>query len=152
MRRARARTAAVILALALGAPGCGLIDSLAPLWVGTQDYGAGSENFNGDWEGETATGGGKSVTFQVGSDKVLNLHFLHITADCTLVFDALSLAPPIVDGEFTLDLPGETQGRFVATGKFTSATTCSGSYFFEALPAGPCPSAGRGTFVANKIL
>ena len=72
MRRARARAAAVILALALGATGCGLVDSLTPFGVGTQDYKSGAENVNGTWAGQTATGG--EVTFQVGSDTVSNLH------------------------------------------------------------------------------
>ena len=105
---------------------------------------------NGDWVGETATGG--EVTFQVGSDEVFKLHIVHIAGTCTLTFDAATLTPPIVDGGFTLDLPLDPQGRFVATGNFTSSSTCSGSYFFEALPTGSCPTTGSGTFVANKIL
>jgi hypothetical protein len=67
MRRARARAAAVSLALALGMSSCGLVDSLTPFGVGTQDYGAGVENLNGNWAGKTATGG--DVTFQVGNDR-----------------------------------------------------------------------------------
>ena len=58
MRRARARAAAVLLVLALGAPGCGLVDSLTPFGVGTRDYASrGLQNVNGTWAGTTATGG-----------------------------------------------------------------------------------------------
>ena len=152
MRGAGARAAAVILALALGAAGCDLVSSLTPFGIGTQDYNSGSGvgNVNGNWAGKTASGG--EVTFQVGSDTVSELRFQHVAGDCTLTFESLNIAPPIVDGRFTLDLPVEPQGRFVATGNFTSADTCSGTYFFEALPAGPCPTSGSGTFTANKTL
>jgi len=150
MRRARAHAAAVILALALGAAGCGLVDSLTPFGVGTQDYGAGTgaENVNGTWAGQTATDG--EVTFQVGSDTVSKLHIVHIAGACTLTFDATTTVL-IVNNEFTVEMPLD-QGRAVATATFTSSTTCSGSYFFEALPAGSCPTAGRGSFVASKTL
>ena len=150
MRGAGARACALILALACGASGCELVSSLTPFGIGTQDYGAGFENLNGSWAGKTATGG--DVTFQVGSDTVSKLHLHHVADGCTLSFEAVTLAPPIVDGGFTLDMPLDTQGRFVATGSFTSATTCSGSYFFEGRPAGSCPTAGSGTFTADKTL
>lgn len=150
MRRTRARAAAVILAFALGATGCELVSSLTPFGIGTQDYGAGGENVNGVWAGTTSTGG--DVSFQVGSDTVSKLHFHHVAVGCTLSFEALSLTPPVVDGGFTIDMPLDIQGRFVASGTFTSSTTCSGTYFFEALPAGSCPTAGSGTFSANKSL
>jgi hypothetical protein len=146
MRSARALAAAVILALALGASGCGLVDSLTPFGIGTQEYGAGGENVNGTWAGQTASGG--EVTFLVGSDTVLNLQIVHVAGDCTLPFDATTDIL-IVDGGFTVEIPLE-QGRVVATATFTSSTTCSGSYFFEALPTGGCPTAGTGTFGAQK--
>ena len=151
MRKAGALAAATLLALALGAPGCGLVDSLTPFWVGNQDYGAGTENINGNWVGKTATGG--DVTFQVSSDTVSHLVLNHLTTDCTMTFkQEATLPPPIVDGAFTLELRYAEQGRFVITGTFASATTCSGTYFFEAFPAGICPTAGNGTFTANKTL
>jgi hypothetical protein len=151
MRRARARAAAVSLALALGMLGCGLVDSLSPFGVGTQDYGAGVENLNGNWAGKTATGG--DVTFQVGDDTVTNMILYHVTADCIKSFNqVVTSPPPIVDGVFTLELIYSDQGRFVMTGTFTSSTTCSGSYFFEAFPAGICPTSGAGTFTASKTL
>ena len=149
MRKAGALAAATLLALALGAPGCGLVDSLTPLWVGHQDYGAGGENVNGSWAGKTATGG--DVTFQVGSDTVSRLVLNHVTTDCTMSFkQEATTAPPIVNGVFTLELRYADQGRIVITGTFTSDATCSGTYFFEALPAGPCPTSGSGTFYADK--
>jgi len=149
MRCAGARAAALLLVLVLGTAGCGLVDSLTPFGVGTQDYGSGVQNVNGDWEGSTASGG--KVTFQVGNDKVLKLHVRHVVAEEILSFKALTSEPLIVDGVFTIDLPLETQGRFTATGTFTSANTCSGTYFFEALPAGNFPTTGSGTFSAVKI-
>ncbi|MHB8836881.1 MAG: hypothetical protein ACYC9Y_14430 [Candidatus Methylomirabilia bacterium] len=149
MRGARALAAAVILAFAFGASGCELVSSLTPFGIGTQDYGGGAENINGTWEGQTSSGG--VVTFQVGSDAVSQLHFHHVAPGCTVSFEALTLTPLVVDGVFTLDMPLDVQGRFVVTGTFTSATTCSGTYFFEALPAGTCPTAGSGTFFAGKI-
>jgi hypothetical protein len=152
MRRARARATAVGLALALGMHGCGLVDSLTPLGVGTQDYGgAGVENLNGNWAGKTATGG--DVTFQVGDDTVIDMILNHVTADCIKTFkQVVTSPPPIVDGVFTLELLYADQGRFVMTGTFTSSTTCSGTYFFEAFPAGVCPTSGSGTFTASKTL
>jgi len=147
MRKARARAAAVILALAFGASGCDLVSSLTPFGVGTQDYSSiGGNNVNGDWVGKTGSGG--DVTFQVGSDTVLKLHFQHVEGACILNFDATTTVP-IVNGEFTVEI-ALTQGRFVAAGKFPTSATCSGTYFFEALPAGGCPTAGTGTFVAEK--
>ena len=146
MRRARARVVAVILALAFGASGCDLVSSLTPFGVGTQDYKAGGGNVNGTWAGQTATGG--DVTFQVGSDTVSKLHIVHIAGACTLTFDAPT-SELIVDGGVTVEIPLD-QGRAVATATFTSSTTCSGSYFFESLPPGGCPTAGTGTFVAKK--
>ena len=147
MRKARALAAAVLLALVSGASGCGLVDSLTPFGVGTQDYSSTSgSNVNGDWVGKTGSGG--DVTFQVGSDTVLKLHFEHVDGACTLPFDATT-TEPIVNGEFTIET-ALNQGRVVVTVKFTSSTTCSGTYFFEALPAGDCPTAGTGTLVAEK--
>jgi hypothetical protein len=146
MPKARARAAAVLLALAFGASGCDLVSSLTPFGVGTKDYGAGVKNVNGNWAGNTASGG--EVTFQVGSDTVSLLHFEHVEATCTLTFDAPT-AVPIVNGSFIVEI-ALTQGKVVATGTFTTAGTCSGTYFFEALPAGGCPTAGTGTFVAEK--
>jgi hypothetical protein len=147
MRRARARAAAVSLALALGTPGCGLVDSLTPFGVGTQDYGGGVENVNGNWAGKTGNGG--DVTFQVGNNTVSSPVFLHVTPDCTWRFESLTIVAPVVDSVFTIEIPYD-QGRFVATGRFTSASACSGTYFFEGLGAGVCPTAGTGSFTANR--
>jgi hypothetical protein len=146
MRRARARVAAVILALAFGASGCDLVSSLTPFGVGTQDYTGGGGNVNGTWAGQTASGG--EVTFQVGSDTVSKLHIVHIAGACTLTFDAPTSILIVNDG-FTVEIPLD-QGRTVASATFTSSAGCSGSYFFEALPTGGCPTAGTGTFVAQK--
>jgi hypothetical protein len=147
MRRAGALAATALLAIALFAPGCDWIGSLTPFGIGTRDYAAEAENVNGLWTGQTGTGG--EVTFQVSNDAVSRLHFLHIATGCTLTFEDLSNVEPIVGGGFSFEIL-LTQGRVVATGNFSSATTCSGTYFFEALPAGVCPSAGNGTFVAEK--
>lgn len=147
MRRARAGAAAVILALAFGGSGCDLVSSLTPFGIGTQDYGnTGDKNKNGDWAGTTASGG--AVTFQVGSDMVLDLIFLHVEGGCTIPFEATTNVRIVNDG-FTVEIP-QDQGRCVATVRFPTATTCSATYFFEGLPTGGCPTAGTGTFVANK--
>jgi hypothetical protein len=150
MRGAGALAAAALLALALCAPGCNLVDSLTPFGVGTRDYASENSgvNLNGTWNGLTASGGG--VGFQVGSDTVSDLTLHYAGSGCTLPFEA-SLTAPIVNGAFTLEENLATGGRFVATGTFNSSTTVSGSYFFEGLPAGSCPSAGTETFSATKI-
>ena len=150
MRSARARAAAVCLALALGTPGCGLVDSLTPFGVGTRDYASevSGENVNGLWAGNTASGG--NVSFQVGSDVVSKFILTHVADGCTLEFDAFDITPPVVDGVFTIEKNIDAGGRFVVTGTFTSSTTSSGSYFFNSLTAGSCPTAGTGTFTANR--
>ena len=146
MRRAGALGAAA-LALALVAPGCDLVSSLTPFGIGTRDYTTEGNNLNGNWAGTTASGG--EVTFQVGNDKVSRLHFIHETAGCSLPFEDLTKLVSIVDNSFTIEIR-LTQGRFVATGNFTTATRASGTYFFEALPTGDCPTAGSGSFSAEK--
>jgi hypothetical protein len=148
MRLSGAGAAAVLLTLVLGAAGCDLVSSLTPFGIGHKDYGGESENRNGTWKGKTATGG--EVTFQVGSDKVSELLLHHVSAGCNLAFDILDFAPPVIDGVFTIDMPAEIQGRIVITGNFTTASTCSGTYLFEGFQAGACPSAGSGTFFAEK--
>ena len=76
--------------------------------------------------------------------------FLHVAADCTWTFESDGELTPVVDDVFTVEISYD-QGRFVATGTFTSSTTCSGTYFFEGAPgAGVCPTSGTGTFVAQK--
>jgi hypothetical protein len=149
MRRARARGAAAFLAFALLAPGCDLVSSLTPFGIGHQDYRGGVENVNGDWVGSTASGG--EVTFQVGNNSAARLHFLHVAPGCTLTFEDLATLVPVIDNTFTVEIRLD-QGRFVATGNFTSSGTATGTYFFEALQAGICPTAGSGTFFANKKL
>jgi hypothetical protein len=146
MRRAGALAAAVILALALGAPGC-KPSSLTPLFIGTQDYSGGNLSVNGTWAGKTANGG--DVTLQIGSDMLSRLKVLHVETGCTLTFEVTDAATPIVDNVFTVEILYD-QGRFVATGTFTTADTCSGTYFFEALGAGVCPTSGTGSFTAEK--
>lgn len=148
MRKAGA-LGAVVLAFALVAPGCDLVSSLTPFGIGTRDYTSEGANVNGNWVGKTASGG--DVTFQVGNNAVSQLRFLHVTAGCRLPFEDLTTLVPVVNNSFTTEILLD-QGRFVATGTFSSSTTCSGTYFFEALPAGVCPTAGSGTFVANKSL
>ena len=147
MRRAGALAAAVLLALAFGSAGCDLVSSLTPFGIGHQDYNNSSSNVNGDWVGKTATDG--DVTFQVGNNTVSKLVFLHVVGTCTLTFDASSLTAPVINDEFTVELALK-QGRVVATGKFTSSATCSGTYFFEGLATGACPTAGSGSFAADK--
>ena len=147
MRKAGALTAAVLLVLALAAPGCDLVSSLTPFGIGNRDYGSGSDNTNGLWTGKSSTGG--DVTMQVGSSTVTSLMIHHIDGACNLPLEAQSVSEPVVNNVFsvTVDL---TQGRFTAIGTFTSPTTCSGSYSFEGLAAGTCPSSGSGTFTAQK--
>ena len=78
------------------------------------------------------------------------LLLLHVTADCTLPFEDASSTVPIIDDIFTFEVPLD-QGKLTVKGIFTSSTTCSGTYVFEALPAGgACPSAGSSTFTAVK--
>ena len=146
MRRAGALAAATFLVIALGAAGCDWIGSLTPFGIGHQDYGAGDANLNGDWAGKTASGG--DVKFQIGDNAVSEFVFYHIEGACTLTFEF----PPgarVVDGVFTTEV-ALTQGRCVVTVSFPTADTGSGTYFFEGLPTGDCPSAGSGTFVADK--
>jgi len=147
MRKAGALATGVLLALAFVASGCDLISSLTPFGVGTKDYSATGANVNGTWAGKTGSGG--DVTFQVGNDTVSQLIVQHVTTGCTLSFEADSTTAPVVNGGFTIELT-LTQGSFVATATFTSATTCSGTYSFKALPSGDCPTAGSGSFTANK--
>ena len=146
MRRAGA-LGAVFLALTLAAPGCDVVSSLTPFGIGTRDYSTEGANLNGDWAGTTASGG--EVTFQVGNDEVSRLRLFHEATGCSLPFEDLTNLVPIVNNIFTIEIR-LTQGRFVATGNFTSATRVSGTYFFEALQAGACPTAGSGTFSAEK--
>ena len=147
MRKAGALATVVLLALAFVASGCDLVSSLTPFGIGTKDYSATGANVNGAWAGKTGNNG--NVTFQVANEAVSELIVQHITAGCTLSLEADTLTAPIVNNRFTIEV-ALTQGRFVASGTFTSATTCSGTYSFEALPAGDCPTAGSGTFTANK--
>ena len=147
MRGAAARAAAVLLVLALAAPGCDLVDSLTPFGIGTQDYDSGNLSVNGIWAGTTGSGG--AVEFQVGSDTVIDFTLNHVADGCTLPFEALSIAAPVVSNVFIIELALD-QGRFTATGRFTADTTCSGTYRFESLPAGVCPSSGTGTFTAQR--
>jgi hypothetical protein len=149
MRRTGA-LGAVLLALALFAPGCDLVSSLTPFGIGTRDYSTEGANVNGNWVGKTASGG--DVTFQVGNDTASRLRFIHVAPGCALPFEDLSTLVPIVSSRFTLEVDLTTGGRFVASGFFASATAASGTYFFEGLPAGVCPTAASGTFTANKSL
>jgi hypothetical protein len=147
MLRARALAAALLLAAALVAPGCNLVDSLTPFGVGHQDYSSTSANVNGNWTGTTASGG--EVRFQVASGRVLDFHLIHIDTGCTRAFEDTTTVVQIVDGFFTFEIP-LNQGRFVATGRFIGADTLSGSFSFEGLPAGNCPSAASSSFTAQK--
>lgn len=148
MRRAGALVAAALLSLVLFSSGCDWVGSLTPFGIGTRDYSSEGANVNGNWVGKTGTGG--AVSFQVGSDTVSTIRFLHVAPGCTLTFEESTKLVPVANGRFTVELDLD-QGRFVATGNFTSATTCSGNYSFQALQAGICPSSGTGTFVADKV-
>jgi len=151
MMKTGARAAAVLLALALGVAGC-KPSSLTPFGIDTkspQDYDNTSQNVNGTWTGKTASGG--DVNFQVGSDTVSKLVLNHVAAGCTITFEAADVTAPVVNDGFTLEKAVDAGGRIVITGTFSSASTSSGSYFFEGLPAGVCPTSGTGTFGANKI-
>jgi hypothetical protein len=147
MRRAGALAAAMLLAVALAAPGCNLVDSLTPFGIGHQDYSSSSANVNGNWTGTTASGG--EVKFQVASGNVLAFHLVHIDAGCTRTFEDTTTVVQVVDGFFTFEIP-LPQGRFVASGRFTSGSSFSGSYSFEGLPAGACPNAASASFTALK--
>jgi hypothetical protein len=148
-RRAGLFGAASLLALALCAPGCDLVDSLTPFGVGHQDYSTSgiSANVNGVWTGATASGG--EVSFQVGTNVVTQLSVQHIEDGCTLTFEVTSMQEPVVDGAFTHEFKA-AQGRVVVSGRFTSSSTASGTYSFEGFPTGDCPTSGRGTFAAEK--
>lgn len=147
MRGAAARAAAVLLLLVLATPGCDLVDSLTPFGIGTQDYDSGNHAVNGTWFG--ATGSGGAVVFQVGSDTVIDFALSHISESCVLQFEAPSIAATVVENVFIVDVTLD-QGKFTATGRFTSASASSGTYRFEALPAGLCPSSGAGSFTAQR--
>jgi len=150
MRRALAPGAAVILALGLVASGCGLVDSLTPFGIGTRDYGGGSENVNGDWTGSTGNGG--DFAFQVATDKVLDINFTHVTADCSQPFELTAKVVQVVDNTFVHENNFDTQGSIIVQGRFTSASTCTGSYTFKGLAASRCAdlTSGTGTFTATK--
>ncbi len=148
MRLRRTLAATLLLALALGAPGCDWIGSLTPFGIGHQDYSGSGENVNGNWVGKTATGG--DVTFQVGSNTVSQLHLNHVATGCTLSFLAETTTALVVDGRFALEYNIDTGGRFSMTGTFTSGSAATGTFLFEGLPAGICPSTGNGTFTATK--
>ena len=150
MRKAGALVAAALLALALGAPGC-KPSSLTPFGIGYQDYGGGKgDNYNGGWIGATSTGG--TVVFLVGNSQVTELLLQHVTADCTITFGGTVTGVLIADGgfRFEADLTNLSQGRIIVEGRFSSPTASSGTYSFEGRPAGVCPTAGTGSFTANK--
>ncbi len=153
MRKAGALGTAVFLALALGAYGCGLVDSLSPFGIGTRDYAAEASgaNLNGVWSGTSGDGG--TVTFQVGDSEVNELVLVHVTGDCIINFDGSEAAVPIVDGVFTIErgLTSLAQGRIIITGRFTSSSTCVGNFTYEGLPASSCPTSGVGSFLAGKV-
>jgi hypothetical protein len=148
MRRTAAAGAAGALLLALGAAAC-KPSSLTPFGIDWRETGSTAQNASGLWNGTTSTGLG--VSFQVGDDKVVNFTLRHGAAGCAQEFTADESAPIEANGTFSLEIVYD-QGRFVANGRFTSATTCSGSYSFEffSVVGGSCPSSGAGTFVANK--
>lgn len=152
MRRAGALGIAVLLTLALGAHGCGLVDSLTPFGIGHRDYSSEGYNVNGLWVGTVDSGG--AVTFQVGNAEINELLLQYVTDVCTIDFGGTTGPVPIVDGEFTIerDLTSLDQGRIVITGRFTSSNTCVGSFSFEGLPASSCPTSGAGSFSAEKFL
>jgi len=147
MRRAGTLAAAALLAVALVPAGCDLVSSLTPFGIGHQDYSGSSTANNGAWAGQTTSGG--KVSFQVGSATVSNFHLIHIDTGCSRPFDDVATTAPVVDGAFTFEIP-LSAGRFVAKGRFTSANDCTGSYTFEGLPAGSCPSAASASFTAQK--
>jgi hypothetical protein len=149
MRGPAALATALLLTVALLVSGCGLVDSLTPFGIDTKSYSAEGVNPNGIWVGTTGNGG--AVTFQVGNDAVSRLLLVNATEGCNQTFEDEALVEPIVGGSFTVELAGDQGGRFVVTGRFTSSTSCSGTYFFEALPAGVCPTSGSGTFTAERI-
>ena len=149
MRKRGALAAAALLALALGVVGC-KPSSLTPFGIGTRDYSSETtgDNVNGVWAGKSASGG--DVSFQVGSDTVSQFILHHVASGCTLTFDAADVTAPVVDGRFTVENTVDAGGRFVVTGTFNTSATSSGSYFFEGLSAGSCPTSGTGTFSASK--
>jgi hypothetical protein len=148
MRRAAVARAAGALLLAFGAAAC-KPSSLTPLGIDWRETGSAAQGASGLWSGTTSTGLG--VAFQVGDDKVVNFTLSHGATGCAQEFTADDSAPIDANGAFSLEITYD-QGRFVANGRFTSATTCSGSYAFEffSVAGGSCPSSGSGTFVANK--
>jgi len=152
MRSARAGAAAVILALALGAPGCGLVDSLTPFGVGTRDYASEgtTENINGVWSGTASNG--KPLSFIVASELVTDIKFSHTVGDCTQPFELTAKKVPVVNGTFVYENNFETQGSIRVEGRFTSAETFTGRYQFQGLPTSSCPgiTSGSGTLAATK--
>ena len=149
MRRAAAGAAGALAALAIATAGCDAVSSLTPFGLDWTEPASPTENASGLWSGTTSTGG--EVTFQVGNNEVLAFTLTHSATGCVLTFGATDPLPIDANGAFSLELAEENR-VFIARGQFTSATTCSGSYFFEffSVVGGACPRTNSGTFTATK--
>jgi hypothetical protein len=145
MRRPAALLGLALLAAALGVAAC-KPSSLTPFGLGTR--GTEETGVNGQWQGVTSTGG--TITFQVASDEVTTVVVYHLTSGCTTLLQISAATALVTDNTFEAE-ELLTPGRFIVDGTFTSSTSCSGSYFFEAIgTSAACPSSGSGTFVATK--
>jgi hypothetical protein len=146
MRLRSTLAVAAAAAIVLGALGC-KPSSLTPFGLGTRGPESSGAGVNGTWQGTTSSGG--TVAFQVGDDRITTLLIDETTGDCTRSLSTTTDVD-VVDDAFTIEL-ALTQGRVVIAGRFTSSTTCSGSYSFEGLAIeGTCPTRGTVSFTASK--
>jgi hypothetical protein len=151
MRRRGALAALALLALALGAASC-KPSSLTPFGIGTREPDAPGAGVNGAWTGTTTAS--SEISFQVASDTVVGLAIRDPAGGfCVATFDLSSVTTPVEGDAFALAVPLTPQGQLSVEGRFTSSTTCSGSYTFGGLStSGSCPTSGSATFVAVKSL
>lgn len=150
MRLGGALAASALAALLFGAASC-KPSSLSP-FTGTRDYSAESTGVNGLWQGQTVSVDSRigQVQFTVASNEIADLSLTHSPGFCGRLFTSEGLAEPIEGETFVVELFFEAQGRFVLRGRFETSTTCSGTYFFEAIRStAECPTNDSGSFVAT---
>jgi hypothetical protein len=138
---------AAAVAIVLGLHGC-KPSSLTPFGIDERDYSISGGGHNGVWQGTTSTGG--TFTFQIADNKFVSFGSFPLgPAVCEKVFP-LDEPIPIENDAFTIDL-SDGNDRFVAEGRFSSETQCSGTYRIEIhSTVGGCSGTGSGSFVATK--
>jgi hypothetical protein len=139
---------AAAVAIVLGPHGC-KPSSLTPFGIGEQDYSASGGGFNGVWQGTTSTGG--TFAFQIAGNKIVSFTSFPLGPTvCPTEIFAINEPIPIENDAFTIDL-SDGNDRFVAEGRFSSETECSGTYRIELhSTVGGCSGTGSGSFVATK--